>query len=130
MGLLVGGIHLAGGSMLARTIWTLAALIALPLAAAAEDASVPTDKLVERYTQLAGSRGNAESLVAGLRDDTTVKLSSRTSSTTFTPPTGKMGFGSVDNALALAEASLKQQGITNPTPEQLKAALVGERERI
>jgi hypothetical protein len=40
----------------------------------------------------------------------------------FTPPTGKMGYGNVDNALALAEASLKEKGITQPTPAQLGAS--------
>ena len=37
-----------------------------------------------------------------------------------------MGFGNVNIALALAQASLAKQGITNPTPQQLQAALVGE----
>jgi hypothetical protein len=36
-----------------------------------------------------------------------------------------MGYGNVNIALSLAEASLKQQGITNPTPEQLQGALMG-----
>jgi hypothetical protein len=35
-----------------------------------------------------------------------------------------MGFGNVNIALSLAEASLKQQGITNPTSEQLQGALM------
>jgi hypothetical protein len=48
-----------------------------------------------------------------------------TTTTTITPDTGKMGWGEVKIALALAEASLKQAGITKPTPEQLQAALNG-----
>ena len=111
--------------MFSRLAGALFAALMLPLAALPQDGSVPTDKLVEKYTPLAGSPGNAKALVSGLRNDTQVKLTSRTSSASFTPPTGKMGYGNVDNALALAEASLKQQGITKPTPEQLKAALVG-----
>ena len=43
---------------------------------------------------------------------------------TFTPPTGKMGYGNIDNALALASASLEKKGITNPTPAQLEAAVM------
>jgi len=54
-----------------------------------------------------------------------VKLTSGSTTTSFTPPTGKMGNGNVNIALALADASLKQQGITNPTPDQLKTTLSG-----
>ncbi len=36
-----------------------------------------------------------------------------------------MGYGNVNISLALAEASLAKLGITNPTPEQLQAALNG-----
>jgi hypothetical protein len=56
-------------------------------------------------------------------------LGSGASATTIIPPTQKMGFGNVDNELALTEASLRQQGIGAPTPEQLKTALTGVLER-
>ena len=36
-----------------------------------------------------------------------------------------MGYGNVNIALRLAQASLAEHGIRNPTPEQLKAALNG-----
>jgi hypothetical protein len=36
-----------------------------------------------------------------------------------------MGNGNVDIALKLAQASLAEQGIRNPTPEQIRAALNG-----
>lgn len=96
----------------------LAVALALPLGAAAET----QEQLVAKYTRLAGSEQNATSLVSGLRDGREVKLTRGSTSETFTPPTGKMGYGNIDNALALAEASLKKQGITNPTPAQLEAA--------
>jgi hypothetical protein len=83
------------------------------------------DRLSARYTTLAGSEANANSLVTGLRDGTDVKLTSGATTTTIDPPTGKMGNGNVNIALALAEASLKEQGITKPTADQLKAALNG-----
>jgi hypothetical protein len=86
---------------------------------------VPSGKLVEAYTPLAGSESNAESLVSGLRDGEKVTLKSGSKTTTFTPPTGKMGIGNVNHSLALAEASLKEYGITDPTPQQLEAALMG-----
>lgn len=98
----------------------LALALALPLGAAAQS----QDQLIDRYSKLAGSRQNATSLVEGLRDGSQVKLTRGSSTETFTPPTGKMGYGNVDNALALAEASLREKGITNPTPAQLEASVM------
>jgi hypothetical protein len=99
---------------------TASALLAFPLALRAQ-----AESLIQKYALLAGSEDNAKSLVTGLRDGTEVKLSSGTTSTSFTSPTGKMGFGNVNIALSLAEASLKQQGITSPTPQQLQSSLTG-----
>src|SRR6266436_7575515 len=109
---------------------TASALLAFPLTpwAQAESAAKTTesaDRLIQKYAPLAGSEDNAKSLVTGLRDGTAVKLSSGTASTSFTSPTGKMGFGNVNIALSLAEASLKQQGIASPTPQQLQSSLTG-----
>ena len=105
--------------MMKRTVIALA-LATLPFAAAAQS----TSKLVDRYTPLAGSKDNASALVSGLRDGKDVTLSdSSGSTTTFKPQTGKMGNGNVDNTLALAEASLQKQGISNPNPEQLSGAV-------
>src|SRR5262249_31324201 len=98
-----------------------AVAFALPLAARAQSES----KLVEEWEKLAGSDANAKSLVTGLRDGKQVTLTDGKTTATFTPQTGKMGGGSVNNALLLAQESLKQQGITNPTPDQLKTAVTG-----
>jgi hypothetical protein len=98
----------------------LALVLALPLGAAAQS----QDQLIDRYSKLAGSKQNATSLVEGLREGSQVKLTKGESTETFTPPTGKMGYGNVDNALALAEASLREKGITNPTPAQLEASVM------
>ena len=98
----------------------LVLLLAWPLAVLAQSES----QLIERYTALAGSKQNATSLVNGLRDGKEVKLTKGTATETFTPPTGKMGYGNVDNALALAAASLEKKGITQPTPAQLEASLM------
>ena len=97
----------------------IALLLSLPLAALAQS----QDQLIERYTSLAGSKENATSLVTGLRDGKEVTLKRGTTTETFTPTTGKMGYGNVDNALALAEASLQQKKISNPTPAQLEASV-------
>ena len=98
----------------------IALALALPLGAAAQS----QDQLVERYTKLAGSKQNATSLVDGLRDGSQVRLTRGSATETFNPPTGKMGYGNVDNALALAEASLQKKGITHPTPAQLESAVM------
>jgi hypothetical protein len=105
--------------MLKRNLLAIsgAALLALPYAALAES----EQQLIERYTALAGSKENATSLVTGLRDGKTVALTEGTSTVTFTPQTGKMGFGNIDNALALAQASLGG----SPTPTELKSVLTG-----
>src|SRR5205814_9347499 len=94
-------------------------LLALPLAAGAQSET----RLVEKYESFAGSDVNAKSLVEGLREAKQITLSDGKTTSTFTPPTRKMGDGNVNIALALAEAKLKEQGITNPTPDQLKSTL-------
>jgi hypothetical protein len=103
-------------------------LFALPLIAPAHerDAGQADDRLVDKFTRFAGSKTNAESLVNGLRNDQEVKLTSTSQgSATFTPKTDKMGFGNVNIALTLAKATLAEQGITRPTPQQIEAALNG-----
>jgi hypothetical protein len=108
--------------MLAKKVALMASactLLMLALPAASQNA----DALVERYTDLAGSQKNAQALISGLRESSTIKLDSGQTTVTIEPPTQKMGYGNIDNALSLAEASLK--GIDNPTPQQLKGALMG-----
>ena len=95
-------------------------------------------QIASSFTALAGSRDNALALVRALRNGTAVTLttttppttgtaggSATTTTTTFTPPTGRMGWGNVFISLALARDSLARIGITQPTPQQLQAALVG-----
>jgi hypothetical protein len=96
---------------------------------------VASDELVARYTKLAGSKANAQSLITGLRTGSLVTLVPSTTTTTattnsastitFTPTMQKMGYGNINIALSLAKTTLAKQGITNPTPEQLTAALNG-----
>ena len=87
-------------------------------------------KISSDFLQFSGSTANADGLVGGLRNGTAVTLSSTdpkgiTTSTTFTPPTGKMGYGNVYTSLALAKQQLAGLGITEPTAQQIQAALVG-----
>ena len=105
-----------------RTI--VGALAALALSIAFPATAQNSQQLVERYTDLAGSKDNSTALVTGLRDGSVIKLTSGNTVTTIDPPTQKMGFGNVDNALALTQASLEKKGITDATTEQLKTALL------
>jgi hypothetical protein len=89
-------------------------------------------RLASRYSAFAGSPQNAESLVEGLRTGTPISLSpsptgpnATAPGASLSPATGKMGYGNINIALALAKTSLAKQGITNPTPSQLSATLGG-----
>lgn len=107
-------------------------------------ASNPNSKLVASFTDLAGSKDNASSLVNGLRTGGAITLvdplpppvpqplpagSGSTKiapvSTTFLPGTKPMGYGNIRIALSLARTQLASQGITNPTALQLQGALIG-----
>jgi hypothetical protein len=56
---------------------------------------------------------------------TTDPVTNTSTTTTEALPTGKMGFGNVKISLALAQESLRQQGIMQPTSEQLHTSLAG-----
>jgi len=80
-----------------------------------------------RYETFAGSDTNLQSLVHGLRTGSEVQLvgAPGTDPVIFTPTTRPMGYGNITRALDLAYRQLAAQGITNPTPTQLNAALNG-----
>ena len=85
------------------------------------------------FATLAGSQENAIALATALRTGTAATLTYTTIvdgkpvtiTETLTPPTKPMGWGNVSHALALAQYSLTQAGITQPTAAELQAALVG-----
>jgi len=93
------------------------------------------NKISSDFNSFLGSDSTA--VVTGLRNGTPITLTSTTTTaspttglpvpttTTITPPTGQMGFGNVYISLALAKQQLSALGITQPTPEQLQAALTG-----
>ena len=87
-------------------------------------------KISSDFSSFAGSTSNADALVGGLRNGTPITLTATdakgvTTSTTFSPPTGKMGYGNVYTSLALAKQQLAGLGITQPTAAQIQAALAG-----
>lgn len=87
------------------------------------------NRIAVQFSSFAGSTDNADNLALGLWNGTPVTLSaggaSQSSPVTFDPPTGHMGWGNVTRALTLAQRELAALGVTQPTPEQLKVALMG-----
>ena len=92
------------------------------------------NKVAAPFVTMAGSQENAIALATALRTGTTANLTftstSPTGETTQTTtevaiPTKPMGWGNVSHALALAQLSLRQAGIENPTAAELQAALDG-----
>ena len=92
------------------------------------------DKISGDFNSFLGS--NSKAVVSGLRNGKPITFVTTapgstpaappvTSTTIITPPTGKMGFGNAYISLALAKQQLNQVGITQPTAEQLQAALSG-----
>ena len=94
-------------------------------------------KIASNFASLAGSEENALALVNALRTGEPVRLTYAPTGTATTPtvvtvdpPTGNMGWGNVKISLALAQDQLSRLGITNPTAEQLQAALNGGAVRV
>lgn len=99
--------------------------------AASRGESQVTSKISTDFSGFAGSTANAQSLVTGLRHAAPITLTGvapqggTAVTTTFTPPTHPLGHGNVFISLALAQRQLASQGIIRPTPEQIRAALMG-----
>ena len=106
-----------------------AAVFAGGIANAAEPQdSKSLSKISSDFSTFAGSTANSTSLATGLRTGGPITLTSTDAKgviteTTFSPPTGRMGNGNVSISLALAKQNLANLGITQPTPEQIQAAL-------
>jgi hypothetical protein len=96
------------------------------------------NKISSDFSSFLGA--DSKAVVTGLRNGTPITLTSTTTTpsltpgglpitttttTTIAPPTGQMGFGNVYISLALAKQQLSTLGITQPTPQQLQAALTG-----
>jgi hypothetical protein len=111
----------------------LAACFAASLALAANAmAATPANdaaRLASQYSDWAGGRSNADSLVAGLRNGAPITLvtngANRAVSIAGFTPIASMNYGNVGAALANAQRSLAKVGITRPTAEQIQASLIG-----
>jgi hypothetical protein len=104
----------------------------LALAANAMAASAPATeatRLSSQYSEWAGGRSNADSLVAGLRNGAPIALvtnrADRTVSIAGFTPSAPMSYGNVSSALSSAQRSLSRLGIAKPSAEQIQAALIG-----
>jgi hypothetical protein len=69
--------------------------------------------------------GNLQALRAGLAQGTPVTLSGASGPVSFVAPGGALTPFAINQALQLASVLLAQQGILDPTPEQLRVALLG-----
>ena len=114
-----------------RTAVTAACLAALFGAAQAQTAPAAdaesryVQRISGRYQDFAGSMANLESLAAGVRHGSQVTLTNGADTVVFMPPTKPMGYGNVTHALDLATRQLALAGVTQPTPQQIEAAMMG-----
>ena len=106
---------------------------------ASASSTTTTNKYVDAFAPWAGSTANAQSLMDGLHAGTAITLTGATTSTsggstgttvvadqlTFAPASGPMSVRQASIALAMAQQSLAAQGIAEPTPSQIAAALNG-----
>jgi hypothetical protein len=114
---------------IAVSLVILTAAPALTFAQTSSGSSTPTTNISNEYSYFL-KNVNSQQVVNDLRNGqwttTTIDPQTNTTTTTTQPlPTGKMGFGNVKISLALAQQSLSQQGITQPTSQQLYTALAG-----
>lgn len=109
------------------------ALVAIALSAPAVAAVAPADddarRLASQYASWAGGKSNADALVAGMQNGTTVMLMTRNSDNTrslagFTPQS-KMTTEEIAAALARARSTLASMGVKQPSADQIQAALIG-----
>ena len=108
------------------------ALVAIALSAPAVAAVAPSDdarQISSQYASWAGGKANADALVAGMQNGTTVMLATQGRDNTrslagFTPQ-AKMSTEEIAAALARAKSTLASMGVKNPSADQIQAALIG-----
>jgi hypothetical protein len=109
-----------------RIVAATLAFIALPALAAV---GTGDRSLSSRYSNWAGGKSNADSLVNGLQSGKTVMLVTQGPNNTrslagFTPP-APMSEEEVDAALSRARSTLNSLGVKQPSADQIQAALIG-----
>lgn len=121
------GVALVGGTLSVRSANILLQGLVKP-----DDPSKPMRVVTgSRMESFAGSKANLDSLNSGLAGGGVVTLTRPASATTptetasFQAPGGPMSSEETKQTLETAAKFLAQQGILNPTPQQLRAALLG-----
>ncbi len=114
---------------IAVSLLIVAAASAPNFAQTSSGSSTPATNISNDYSYFL-KNVNSQQVVNDLRNGqwtttTTDPVTNTSTTTTEALPTGKMGFGNVKHSLALAQESLRQQGIMQPTSEQLHTALAG-----
>lgn len=103
-------------------------------AATGSESAMAAGRVAAPFGTLAGSADNAVALASALRTGTPATLTTIstdasgatvTTTTTITPPTKPMGWGNVSHSLELSQFALTHAGVTQPTPADLQAALMG-----
>ena len=120
---------LSNSSLVALTLLLVAAAPATNFAQTESTSSVPATKISNDFGYFL-EKVDSQQVVNDLRNGqwTTTVVEPGATTPTLTKealPTGKMGWGNVKTSLALAQHSLSQQGITQPTSEQLYTSLMG-----
>jgi hypothetical protein len=88
--------------------------------------AVQMARLIEAFTDFAGSPANAQSLAEGLRNATAITMMDPSNAPkSFTPVTKPMNWREVRIALVIAQAELTSAGIAQPTPIDIEAVLNG-----
>src|SRR5664279_5057973 len=97
---------------------SLAATLAVAANAIAATPATDATRLASQYSEWAGGRSNADSLVAGLRNGAPITLvtngDNRAVSIAGFTPNSSMSYGGVAAALANAQRSLAKAGINKP----------------
>jgi hypothetical protein len=114
---------------IAVSLLIVAAAPSLNFAQTSSASSTPATNISNEYSYFL-KNVDSRQVVNDLRNGqwtttTTDPITNTTTTTTEALPTGKMGFGNVKISLALAQESLRQQGIMQPTSEQLHTSLMG-----
>lgn len=114
--------------MFRTPILALAFAAALP-AAAAMSSQPDASRLASQYATWAGGKSNADALVSGLSQGSSVMIVTTGAGNTrnlagFTPQT-RMSNAEIAAALAAARSTLASMGIRQPTADQIQAALIG-----
>jgi hypothetical protein len=121
------GIALTGGTLVTPLGSTL---IPGALTGGVNPGAMTVQRQIAGLSGIGGSAANTQALTTGLTNGTPITLTGTTpagqpTSVTFTAPGGAMSALETTQMLQFASQLLASQGIINPTPEQIRAALLG-----